>query len=194
MRFLLLAAALLTPLAARTQVISLYGTFSDTHLSGLINGTTGNVTSGYTASTTSHWTPGFGVGATFGVLPIGPVHLGFDIRASIKPGNDGSDLILAGPRLGIKLPVIRLKPYIQASAGYLRTRTTIAHTPLPAGAQDTATFAAYEFLGGVDYPIAPFIDIRVIELGGGQGISAFPSGPGSNVSLFTVNSGLVVHF
>ena len=191
MRRFLPLLALLIGSAAHAQVISLYGTFSDTHLTNLVTGSTGNPS---VTTTTSHFTPGFGLGATFGFLPIGPIHLGLDVRGSSKPGNDGSDLILVGPRLAVKLPVIRLKPYIQASGGYLRTRTTLINSPLPAGTQDTATFAAYEIIGGIDYPLLPILDFRVIELGGGQGVSAFGSGNGHNTSLFTVNSGLVLHF
>jgi len=180
-------AFLLTPFA-HAQAVSVYGTFSDTHLTNLVTGTTqnGNV---YTSSTTSHFTPGFGLGVTFNFLPIGPVRLGLDVRGSSKPGNDGSDLILAGPRLAVKLPGLRLKPYIQASGGYLRTRTTLV-----IGVENTDQFLAYEITGGLDYPLLPFLDFRVIELGGGQGINAFGSGDGHNTSLFTVNTGLVVHF
>ena len=194
MRRILLLAVLLFAPTAQAQVISLYGTFSDTHLTNLVNGTQGNVIAGYTNTTANRFDPGFGAGATFGFLPVGPIHLGLDIRAAIKPGNNGSDLIIAGPRLGIKLPVIRLKPYVEAAGGYLRTRTTLINSPLPSGTQDTGTYAAYEFLGGVDYPLLPILDLRLIELGGGQGRSAFTSGNGSNVSLFTINSGLVLHF
>jgi hypothetical protein len=196
MRRLLLLAVLLLPAAAHAQIISLYGTFSDTHLSGLIDGTAGNVTAGYSNTTTSHFTPGLGAGATFGVLPLGPIRLGFDLRGSTKPGNDGSDLILAGPRLGLKLPLLRVKPYIQASGGYLRTRTTLANSPLPTGTQSTATFGAYEVAGGVDLPLAPFFDLRLIELGGGRGYNISAAGINGTytVSLFTINTGLVFHF
>ena len=159
-----------------------------------MNGTSGNVVSGYSPTTASQWTPGFGLGATFSVLPLGPIHLGFDIRGSSKSGNNGSDLILAGPRLAIKVPLVRLKPYLQASAGYLRTRTTLLTSPLPSGTQQTSTFAAYQILGGVNYPLIPLLDFRVIELGGGQGFSAFSSGNGRNTSLFTISTGIVLHF
>jgi hypothetical protein len=189
-RFLPLLALLFAPLT-QAQVLSLYGTFSDPHLTNLVDGATGN---NATLTTISHFTPGFGLGATFGFLPIGPIHLGLDVRGSSKPGNDGSDLILVGPRLAAKLPGLRLKPYLQASAGYLRTRTTLVSSPLPAGTQETSTYAAYEIIGGLDYPLLPILDFRVIELGGGQGVSAFDSGDGHNTSLFTVNSGLVLHF
>ena len=190
----LLVLALVT--AAHSQVFSAYATFSGTDVFGLVNGNTGNVISGYHTTTTSHLSPGIGGGVTLGVLPIGPVHLGFDLRGSTKPGNDGADLVLAGPRLALKLPVIRLKPYVQASGGYLRTRTTLVNSGLPAGTQLTAQYGAWEALGGVDIPLLPVLDLRLIEVGGGKAYEFSAAGVNGTytVSLFTVNSGLVLHF
>ncbi len=194
MRFLLLAAIAFAPLAVRAQVLSVYGTFSDSHISGLINGNAINATGSY--STTTQWEPGFGLGATFGVLPVGPIHLGFDVRYTSKAGNNGDDLILAGPRLALKVPVIHIKPYIQASGGYLRTRTTLINSPLPLGTQERANFAAWEILGGLDYPLLRILDLRLVEIGGGRGYNVNAAGVNGvyNVSLLTINSGLVFHF
>ena len=196
MRRLLPLLLLACSATAPAQVFSAYATFSGTHISGLINGTTGNVTSGYTATTTSQLSPGAGAGITVGFLPIGPVHLGFDLRGSTKPGNDGYDLILFGPRLAIKLPAIRIKPYVQASGGYLGTRTTLTPTPLPAGTQLRAHFGAWEALGGIDIPLLPVLDLRLIEVGGGKAYEISAAGVNGTytVSLFTASSGLVFHF
>lgn len=196
MRHLLLTLLLALPAAASAQVISVYATFSGTDATGLVNGNAGNVTSGYFPTTTSHFSPGVGAGVTFGVLPIGPVHIGLDLRGSTKPGSDGADLILAGPRLGLKLPAIRLKPYVQASGGYLRTRTTLVNSGLPSGTQLTAQYGAWEALGGVDYPLLPVLDFRVIEVGAGRAYEYSAAGVSGSytVSLFTINSGLVLHF
>ena len=195
MRFLPCLTLLLAAPVAHAQILSIYGTFSDTHLSGLVNGTAGNALSGYTATTTGIWTPGFGVGATFGVIPLGPIRLGLDVRTAIKPGNNGSDLVLAGPRLALRLPLIRVKPYIQASGGYVRTSVSLANSPLPTGTQEKSNYAAYEILGGLDYPLVPFFDFRVIEIGGGQGYSFSGSaGTGNSVSLFSISTGAVFHF
>ena len=196
MRRFLLTLLLALPAAASAQVISIYGTFSGTNASGLVDGNAGSITSGYTTTTTSHFSPGFGGGVTFGILPVGPVHLGFDLRGSTKPGSDGADLILAGPRLGLKIPAIRLKPYVQASGGYLRTRTTLVNSGLPAGSQLTAQYGAWEAIGGIDYPLLPVLDFRVIEVGGGKAYEYSAPGVGATytVSLFTINTGLVLHF
>lgn len=191
MRRLLPLLVLALSTAAPAQVFSAYATFAGTNVSGLVNG---NTTSGY--STTSHLSPGIGGGVTFGILPLGPVHLGFDLRGSTKPGNDGADLILAGPRLALKLPAIKLKPYIQASGGYLRTRTTLVNSPLPAGAQLTAQYGAWEALGGIDFPLLRVLDLRLIEVGGGKAYQFSAAGVNGSftASLFTVNTGLVLHF
>ena len=191
MRSLPILALLLAAPLAHAQIVSVYGTFAPVHLSNLVNGST----STGAASTTSQWNPGFGVGATFNVLPLGPVRLGLDIRDSEKTGNNSSALILAGPRLDVHLPLLRFHPYIEAAGGYLRTRTSLVNSPLPTGTQETANFAAYEILGGIDYRAVPFFDLRLIEIGGGQGYSFSGSaGTGNNVSLFTVSTGVVFHF
>jgi len=194
-RFLLLAVLLAAP-AVPAQVFSVYATYSATNATGLVNGTAGNVISGYNPTTTSKFSSGAGAGITLGILPIGPVHLGFDLRGATKPGNDGFDLIMAGPRLGLKLPVVRLKPYVQASGGYLRTRTTLINSGLPPGTQLTADFGAFEVLGGVDYQLLPVLDLRLIEVGGGKAYEISAAGVNGTyqVSLFTINSGLVLHF
>ena len=196
MRSFLLSILLLLPAAASAQVISIYGTFSGTNASGLVDGNAGSISTGYTTTTTSHFSPGVGGGVTFGILPVGPVHLGFDLRGSTKPGSDGADLILAGPRLGLKLPAIRLKPYVEAAGGYLRTRTTLVNSGLPSGTQLTAQYGAWEALGGIDYPLLPVLDLRLIEVGAGKGYEYSAAGVSGTytVSLFTINSGLVLHF
>ncbi len=192
MRSLLsLAALVLAAPLTHAQIVSVYGTFAPVHLSNLVNGST----SSGAASTTSQWNPGFGVGATFNVLPLGPVRLGLDIRESLKPFNDGYGLALAGPRLDVRVPLLRFHPYIEAAGGYLRTRTSLVNSPLPTGTQERANFAAYEVLGGIDYRAIPFFDLRLIEIGGGQGYSFSGSaGTGNNVSLFTISTGVVFHF
>ena len=94
--------------------------------------------------------------------------------------------------LQVKPPVIRIKPYVQASGGWVGTRA------FNSGGSGTFNnnYAAYEILGGVDYPLVRFIDFRVIEVGGGQGydIGAGRVSTAPNLSLFNINSGLVLHF
>ena len=170
---------------ARAQLVELYGTFSPVHIANAATGAN---------ATTSFWSPGFGGGATFDVVPVGPLHLGVDVRASGSTGNSTSTLGLAGLKLSAHIPLFKLRPYVQGSGGYLGTKVPVLNN-VPAGASLTAHYAAYEILGGIDDPVAPFISLRLIEIGGGQGryLTGSP-GTGGNVSLFTINTGVVVHF
>jgi len=188
MRRLLLLAALVFPAAAaHAQIFSVYGTFSPVQISNIPNSST---------TTTSYWAQGFGGGVTFGILPIGPIHIGLDLRGSSKPGANGADTVLAGLRVGVKPPLIRIKPYIQASGGYLGPRPLLVNSPLPAGTVSHDEYAMWEILGGIDYPLLRILDLRVIEVGGGKGydVSGATSTNVPNISILTVNTGLVLHF
>jgi hypothetical protein len=95
--------------------------------------------------------------------------------------------------------LIHLKPYIEAAGGYVATRTVnISSNPNNSGQTLGGTFnnkyAAWEVLGGIDYPLVKFVDLRLIEFGGGKGVNIPGISGASDLSLFTVNSGLVVHF
>lgn len=153
-----------------------YITWSNTHFTNIASG----------AQQTNFWASGIGGGATVTFLPLPVVSLGMDIRASTRPGTDGADTALAGIKLAIHPPGLPFKPYIQVSGGYAGTRTT----RVPGGGSVSNHYAAWEILGGVDYPLAHMVDWRVIELGGGQAVNTGTSSP----SLFTVNTGLVIHF
>jgi hypothetical protein len=187
---LIAPAALLLAPTAQAQILSVYGTFSPTHLS---NAPAGEIAlpnnSGYQQQYSTYWASGVGGGVTFGVLPIGPIRIGLDFRGSTKPGTNGADTAMGGIKAGVHIPVIKIKPYIQGSVGYLATRTS--------NATSTSTisndYLAWEIIGGIDYPLAHFVDFRVIEIGGGQGV---PVGVSSspNPSLLTISSGIVVHF
>jgi hypothetical protein len=172
--------------AARGQVVSIYGTYSPIHLANVQTGSAG---SGNQPQYTSYWASGFGGGVTLNFLQLPVVSLGLDLRGSTRPGTLGADTAMVGLKLGIHPPVIRIKPYVQASAGYLGTRTF--SPSIPVGSTNNGTQITWEILGGIDYPLMHFVDLRIIELGGGQGIN---TGSGGNASLFTVNTGLVVHF
>ncbi|GAC1360808.1 MAG: hypothetical protein NVSMB3_08840 [Acidobacteriaceae bacterium] len=186
-----LAFALLA-VAAHAQV-AIYGTFSALHVS---NVQTGAVYSGssYQNQTTSFWAPGLGGGVTLNFLHLGPASLGFDFRGSTKPGTTGADTALGGLKLGFKAPLLPLQPYLQGSAGYLATRTPNVSTGSPAGSTFTNKYAAFELIGGVDLPIAPFFDLRLLEVGAGRGFHIGLGSGSYNPTLFTVNSGLVFHF
>ncbi len=206
MRRFLLLALLALPTAARSQIFSAYVTSANSHFTGVQTSTVVAGTSSTSANyaTSDFWTSGVGGGVTLGVLPVGPIHIGLDLRGSTRPGVSGADTAMAGLRVGLKPPIIRIKPYVQASGGYVGTRTP----DLSAGIKTTTgmptfnnRYAAWEILGGVDYPLLPFVDFRVVEFGGGRGYAyssttalnlSLTSGP--QISLFTVNTGLVVHF
>ena len=163
--------------AAGAQILSIYATSANTRISNSPTGTAG--------VTNSFWTSGIGGGVTVNMIPFGPVRVGLDMRGSTRPGTNGTDTAMGGLKLGFHPPLLRIKPYVQASGGYIATRTQ---------AVAENHYAGWEILGGVDFPIAPFFDFRAIELGGG---SARRVGSGSgqhDISLFTVNTGLVFHF
>jgi hypothetical protein len=193
-RFLLLGSlALALVPAAGAQLLSVYGTFSDTQFSNVQSSVPPTNTGTY--QTTSFWGAGVGGGVTFGVLPVGPVHIGLDFRGSTKPGASGGDTAFGGLRIGLKLPVIRIKPYVQGSGGYVVTRTAAPASSSNTSGTITNQYAGYEIFGGVDYPIVHFIDFRVIEIGGGQAYTIDTSTYAINhISLFSINTGVVVHF
>ncbi len=90
-------------------------------------------------------------------------------------------------KLGVHPPLIHIKPYIQGSAGYVALRTPSATN----GASLTNKYLAWELAGGVDYPLVHFIDLRLIEIGGGAVLN---SSANNAPSLFSINSGVVFHF
>jgi hypothetical protein len=177
---------------APAQVAAVYVTSSSGHFSNVLTGTLLPPSGpGPQPQYTSFWASGVGGGVTLNFLPVGPVKLGFDLRGSTRPGTTGADTAMGGLKLAFTPPLIHIKPYVQASGGYVATRTFNV-------AAGTGTFgnqyAAWEILGGVDVPLAPFLDLRAVEVGGGTGVSVFGSSSTPNIPLFTVNSGLVLHF
>lgn len=180
-RILLLAALVLFATAVEAQVGGIYVTSANMRLSNVPSGGAGSQTYD------SFWTSGIGGGVTMNFLPLPVVSLGIDLRGSTRPGTTGADTALAGIKLGIHPPALNLKPYLQGSAGYLAVRTPSVVT----GATMNNKYLAWEILGGVDYSLVRFIDIRVVEIGGG---SVIGSGNGNTPSLFTINTGLVFHF
>jgi hypothetical protein len=199
-RLLLTTVALFIAPALHAQAVAIYGTFSPLHASSVDTGLAYNLPPGSTPQqlTTSFWAPGVGGGVTLRLLPLGPVKLGLDLRGSTKPGTQGADTAMAGLQLAVHPPVTRLKFYIQASGGYLATRTVnqthYAIDPIPVTQPFNSKFAAYEILGGIDHPLLPILDLRIIEVGAGQAFAIGTSSTSSNPTLFTLNTGLVLHF
>ena len=185
---LLLSAMFCLP--AHGQFVEVYGTLSIPHVSNLPTGSICNAQSACTEQYRSLTAVGFGGGVTLRLVPLGLVDLGLDFRGSDKPGTPGVQTGMVGFKVTAKPPVLHIRPYGQVSAGYFATST-----PNAGGTAGTAPFsnkgAAYEVLGGLDLPLLPILDVRVVEVGGGQAFGLFNS---KTSSIFTVNTGLVLHF
>jgi hypothetical protein len=191
MRCLSIAAALLvcaSSACARGQILSVYGTYSPVNASNVQTGVTATSAGVLQTQYTSFWASGVGGGVTVNFLPLPVISLGMDFRGSTRPGTVGADTAMVGLKLGIHPPIIHIKPYIQGSAGYLDTRTVNVSG---AGGTFNNQYITYEIMGGVDYPLMHFIDLRVIEIGGGKGFNIHS---GADANLFTINTGLVLHF
>lgn len=181
-RFLLFCAAfglfLLT--ASAGAQVGIYGMFSGGHYSGLGvgPGTPSNQSGGITAT-----------GGTFGVysnfVPLGPVKLGGDARVIVQDSANstpyGNKLLggLFGLRLGVTIPAVPLRPYVQAEIGGVGSNNGTSTTK-------TASFA-YQVQGGLDLTILPHLDARG-EYGAGQ----LTSINGTNHTLQEFGIGLVL--
>jgi hypothetical protein len=193
---LLVAAALMfvLPVSGAAQVVSIYGTFSPIHISNAVTGNTTGLNSTYT--TGSYWSEGIGGGVTLTAIHLGPASLGLDIRGSKAWQKQSADTILVGVKLGVNPPILPIKPYVQVSGGYVGSRATLVNAAAGiAGTSPNSGFWAYEVLGGLDYKFLPHLDLRLIEIGGGQGYyRSGASGNPPNLALLTINSGVVLHF
>jgi hypothetical protein len=200
-RNVLLAVLLSVSLSVAHAQVSLYVTSSSSRFSNVASGeiityqTTGNIAE---EQFDNFWTSGIGGGASLRWLSLGPVNLSFDLRGSTQPGTPGADTALAGLKLGIKPPGLRLKPYVEAAGGYMGTRTVNVNStstyPYPSvGGTLTNHYAGWEILGGIDYPLIRFLDLRLIEVGAGRGYDILSTST-PDITALTINSGLVFHF
>ena len=187
-----LAFAVAAAPAAHAQFLSVYGTFSPVHVSNVGTGVTG---SNNTQQFTSFWAPTLGGGVTVNMLNLHVVKLGLDARGATKSGTTGADTAELSLRLGFQPPLLRLKPYAQLGVGYLATRTANVSAG-SAGATVTNKYATLGGHAGVDAPLIPFLDFRVLELGFAHAYSTGISFTNVNESAntFTVSTGLVAHF
>lgn len=178
------------------QIVSVYGSFSPQHVSNVRTGTAGG---GNTTVYTSFWTPAFGGGVTLNFLNLHVVKLGVDVRGSTKPGTTGADTAQLGLRLEFQPPLLRLKPYVQGGFGYLATRTvnqsTIVGTNAPVGGTFNNQYLTAGVQAGVDKPLIPFLDFRIVEFGYTRGFGVSPSSASANdANTFSISTGLVAHF
>ena len=182
---------------APAQVFSIYGTFSPLHASNVETGSVASST-GYTEQYTSFWAPAFGGGVTLNFLNLHVVKLGLDARGSTKSGTTGADTAELSLRLGFQPPVLRLKPYVQGGVGYLATRTTNVSTNFgsttPVGGTFNNQYATVGFHAGVDKPLIPLIDFRVVEVGFAHAFDTGLTTSASNANTFSISTGLVAHF
>lgn len=197
----LIPALLCCGLASVThaQAVSIYGTFSPLHASHVETGSVASNT-GYTEQYTSFWTPAFGGGVTFNFLNLHVVKLGLDARGSTKRGTTGADTAELSLRLGFQPPVLRLKPYVQGGVGYLATRTSnvssyyAGSSTVAAGGTFNNQYATVGFHAGVDKPLIPFLDFRIVDVGYAHAFAIGLSTLSSNANTFSLSTGLVAHF
>jgi len=206
---LILLAISIFPVFAHAQGMSIYFTSVNTRFSNVQNGQNYNNTTGtYTNLFTTSWPPEFGGGITFNAAKAGPLNLGLDLRGSTNHSNTGADTAMAGPRLALRVPVLHIKPYVEAAGGYVATRTlgsvtngTGGTTTVTTGVPITNQYAGWEIFGGVDVPIFPRVDFRAVEFGGGKaylanaGISNINfNNVNTQISLISIDTGIVVRF
>jgi len=192
---LLLAVATFVTATAPAQ-LGVYGTFTASRL--------GNIKSSPEISSSTGVNNDVSpLGGTGGIyydfFKLGPVKLGADLRGSIvttKRGaytnaNGGGARInsaLFGVRASFHTPVLHsLKPYLQASAGIGSSNYGLLYS------NGVTLRNNFEYMGfaGVDIPILPIMDFRLVEVGMG-GLNPFGNNS-HNYSLQSVSSGVVFH-
>jgi len=203
------ATAIFFPFFSHAQGMSVYFTSTNTRFTNVQNGQSyNNNTATYTNLFTTSWPPQFGGGVTFNAVKAGPINLGLDFRGSTNHSNTGADTAMFGPRLALRVPIVHIKPYVEAAGGYVATRTN-GTIVTAAGGNTTATvastitnqYAAWEVFGGVDVPIFSHLDFRAVEFGGGKGYLANSgvtninfNNSNTQISLISIDTGVVVHF
>jgi hypothetical protein len=137
-------------------------------------------------------------GIYYDFLSVGPVRLGADLRGSIlttKRGafinaNGGGARInstLFGVRAVFHPPFHSIKPYIQGSVGIGSSNYGLLY------GHGVTLRNNFEYMGfaGVDIPLLPIMDFRLVELGIG-GLNPFGD-KSHNYPLQSVSSGVVFH-
>ena len=176
-RFLPLVFAFAVTSVAHAQ-IGIYATYDAQHASDKDQ----NLAAGISSSPHT-WQNGPTFGFYDDYLHAGPIRLGTDVRYDILHG-DGSTRqgLLLGLRLAVKPPVLPIKPYIQASAGFEHTSHSNFAT--------SGTNGQYRIAGGVDWTLLPRFDWRVVEVGRGSLFGQGSTGITTN-ALTTLSSGFV---
>jgi hypothetical protein len=177
--------------AANGQAVSVYATASPAYLNHLYTISSGTSPQYYLSG---QWLVGANAGVTFTVSQTDKMSVGFDFRGGPEIGTPGIGTALAGVKLGFKPGIFHLKPYGQLSVGFLEQKHQTgsgAYTTI-----DAQSYFGVELFGGVDYPLARHVDIRVVEVGIGANHVVVNNGNNTKPSpeIFSLNSGLVFHF
>jgi hypothetical protein len=131
---------------------------------------------------------GAGVGIYDNFIHLGPVQVGGDLRGDLSSGNRYSyRSVLIGLPVGVKLPLLPVRPYLEPVAGVDGSKYTGSTAP---GITTSHSYKlAYGFVGGVDWTVLPHIDWRVVE----AGYTREDNGVAPNPNVL-VSSGLVLRF
>ena len=119
---------------------------------------------------------------------LGLVALGYDVRGSFlrrgdthgADSNESLNSLEVGARLAVTPHLLPIKPYVEALGGYAGLTVGQGTT------RESASHAAYQFLGGVDFTFFPRLDWRVVEFSYGR-----LSGLGGTYAPKTISTGLV---
>jgi len=168
----LLSLAAVAP--ARAQIAEFYGTVGVDHIANhpdFFN----------SADLTSFTSAGATLGGTINFVPLHVVTVGLDFRETFCSQRTW----LVGFQVMAKPPRIRFKPYFKISAGE-------NHINIPNQYSQHFDQGDYIYNAalGVDYRLAPFIDLRLFEIGDGRTLGGGSSNP---ENILTINAGIVFH-
>jgi hypothetical protein len=192
----LLVALGATPLL-HAQRFEVYGTVTGVHIN---NVSTETDMGSYACTTLScvyfdpktEETPvSVGGGVSLNFLRLGLATLGIDARFARRVGTDGVNLVLGGFKLTVNPNFLKIRPYLQASAGYLGTSVPFPYNGYDLQTTTYGSSVAAEALAGVDLPLTRLLDLRLIEIGAGHSLT---SSNFSKPTFVTASAGLVVHF
>ena len=177
---------------AVAQRVEFYATLAVTHAGDVPDGVI-QTSTGFQEQYTSITTAGLGGGMTYNVFRLPAVSVGLDARGATRTGIGSLDDSLFGVKVAANVPVAHVKPYLEAGAGLMTTRAPNVSSAT-SGYQTTAGsftthYDYYEVLSGVDYPWKKVLDFRLIEIGAGSSFGA-----SRNATVFSVNTGIVLHF
>jgi hypothetical protein len=173
------------------QAAEVYGTFTEVHGNNIPGNNTPCPATGVCLPTNPNGSVnglGPGGGLTLNFVHNSGFTFGVDFRGSKHIAGNGADTGLLGLKLGVQVPLLHLRPYLEGAGGYLGTYEK------PSGSSTTNVnhYYAAEVLGGVDYPILPRIDFRVLEVGAGHALNTNVSA--TRPTFITASTGVVFRF